>query len=345
MKKGLLVAIALLLVFALVACSAAPEASSAAPAGESAASDANGTDAAAKGDDGLVIGVTMQGNQSGFVQYLTSGIYEYQKANAPDVKLDVVFADDDAAKQHSQMEQFISNGVDAIIMNPVDKVQGAAAVDLAADAGIPVITLNTTTDSTKNAAHVGSDDVDAGRMQMQHVIDVLGPDAKIAYVNAVLGHSAQVGRLQGYEEVFAANPDVEVVADGVGNWSADESMKLAENWLQSGMEIDAIVCMADCQLQGVITAVDNANMTGKILLTGMDCDQVVRAAIKDGKVESSVWQDGLGQGENALKLAISAAKGEEVSDFIIPYELCTQENIDEYNKEADARDELAKQYF
>lgn len=296
-------------------------------------------------DEGLHIGVTMQGNQSGFVQYMTSSIYQYQETEAPDVNLEVVFADDDAAKQLSQVETFVSKGVDAIIMNPVDKTQGATAVDMAADAGIPVITLNTLTESENNAAHVGSDDVEAGRLQMEKIIEIVGEDARLAYVDAVLGHSAQVGRSQGYAEVLEKNPSVELVVHDTGNWSPEESLRLVENWLQSGKELDAILCMADCQLTGVITAVENAGKIGEIKLAGMDCDPVILKAIEDGKVDCSIWQDGNSQGENAIRLAIEAAKGNEVEDFIIPYEVCTKANLADYKERAAARDELAKKYF
>ena len=297
------------------------------------------------GKEKLVIAACMQGNQSGFVQYMTSGMWEYQKNNAPEVDLQVVFADDDAAKQHSQVEQFISQGVDAIILNPVDYTQGAASVDLAAEAGIPLITINTTTESDKNAAHVGSDDVEAGRLQLERIIEVCGEDCKIGYVDAVLGHSAQVNRAIGYNEVLEEHPGVELVVHDTGNWSPEESMRLVENWLQAGKEFDAILCMADCQLTGVITAVENAGKIGEIKLAGMDCDQVVLQAIKDGKVDNSIWQDGLGQGENSLRLAIAAANGEEVEDFIIPYEVCTADNVDKYIEMADARNALAATYF
>lgn len=296
-------------------------------------------------EDQLTIGVSFQGNQSGFVQYLASGVFEYQKSDAPDVNLGVVYADDDAANQLSQIETFIGKGVDAIIINPVDKVQCAAAVDAAAEAGIPIITLNTTTDSDKNAAHVGSDDIEAGRMQLEEIIRVVGEDAKVAYVDATLGHSAQVLRSQGYEQVLEEHPDVELVVHDTGNWSADESMKLVENWLQTGKELDAILCMADCQLIGVVTAVENAGKIGEIALSGMDCDMPIMEAIKEGKVQSSIWQDGLGQGANALRLAIEAAQGNEVEDYVIPYEICNIDNVDEYIKQAEERNELAKQYF
>ena len=84
---------------------------------------------------------------------------------------------------------------------------------------------------------------------------------------------------------------------------------------------------------------------GEFKLAGMDCDPVILKAIKDGKVDCSIWQDGLAQGENALRLAILAAQGEEISDYIIPYEVCTKDNIEEYEKKAAERDELAKKYF
>lgn len=202
--------------------------------------------------------------------------------------MEVVFADDDASKQFSQVETFVSKKVDAIIMQPVDKTQGAAAVDLAAEAGIPLITINTITDSENNTAHVGCDDVQAGELQLERIIEICGEDAKIGYVDATLGHSAQVLRAEGYANVLAEHPDVTLVVHDTGNWSPEESMRLVENWLQSGKEFDAILCMADCQLTGVITAVENAGKLDEIKLAGMDCDPVIRQAIRDGKVDCSI---------------------------------------------------------
>jgi inositol transport system substrate-binding protein len=319
---------------------AAPASSAAAPA-PSAAAPASSAAAPAQ----ITIGCAIQGNQSTFMQYVVAGMWEYQKNKAPDVKLDVVFADDDAAKQASQIDTFIAKKVNAIVLNPVDSVQSAAAVDAAKAAGIPVITVNTTSSSKNVTAHVGSDDVEAGKLQMQRIIDVCGKNAKVAYVNAVLGHSAQVGREKGYKEILGANSTVSLVDSGVGNWSADESMKLVENWIQSGKQIDAILCEADCQLLGVITAVENAKLTGKIKLTGMDCVNEVMQAIADGKVDSSIWQDGVGQGQNSVRLAIDAANGKKVENFMLPYEVCTKDNLENYKKLAAERDALAKQYF
>lgn len=322
-----------------VAPAAAPAASA------QAAKEAQSPEAGGGEAKELHIGVSMQGNQSGFVQYFTSAMYEYQATKAPEVNMEVVFADDDPSKQFSQIETFVSKKVDAIIMQPVDKTQGAAAVDLAAEAGIPLITLNTITDSPNNTAHVGCDDVQSGELQLERILEVCGEDAKIGYVDATLGHSAQVQRAEGYQNILAKHPNATLVVHDTGNWSAEESMRLVENWLQSGKEFDAILCMADCQLTGVITAVENADKLDAIKLAGMDCDPVILQAIKDGKVDCSIWQDGIAQGEMALKVAIDAAQGKEVHDVIIPYEVCTKDNLEEYEAKAAERDALAKKYF
>jgi ABC-type sugar transport system substrate-binding protein len=297
----------------------------------------------------IVIAACMQGNQSGFVRYMVSGMQEYKK-NAPDIELKIVYADDDPAKQQSQVEQFVSEGVKAIILNPVDKVQSAAAVDFAASRKVPVITINTISDSKNVTAHVGSDDIEAGTLQMERLLKVAGSNPRVAYINAVIGHSAQVLREQAYKQVLGKHPDAKLIVQNTADWSGEKALILVENWIQTYSKgndpgFDLIAVHADCILVGAITAVENAGMAGKILLGGMDCDMPVMDKIKSGVVDNSIWQDGLGQGEWSLRLAIDAAQGKKVSDHIIPYEVCTKENVDGYIKQAEARNNLAARYF
>jgi ABC-type sugar transport system substrate-binding protein len=313
-----------------------------------------GSQGGAAKSDKIVIAACMQGNQSGFVRYLVSAMYEYQKASASDVELKVVFADDDPAKQQSQVEQFVSEGISAIILNPVDKVQSAAAVDFAAQHKVPIITVNTVSDSKNVTAHVGSDDVEAGTLQLERLIkaakdkNIASP--RIAYINAVIGHSAQVFREQAYKQVLAKHPEAKLVVQNTADWSGEKALQLTENWIQSYKKgndpgIDIIATQADCILVGTITAVENSGDGGRILLGGMDCDMPVMDKIKAGVVDNSIWQDGLGQGEWSLRLAIDAARGKTISDHIIPYEVCTKENVDGYIKQAEARNALSAKYF
>ena len=147
-------------------------------------------------------------------------------------------------------------------------------------------------------------------------------------------------------EVLDEHPEATLVVQNTADWSGDKALQLVENWIQTYPDgIDVIAAQADCILVGVITAVEDAGLAGKILLGGMDCDMPVMEKIKEGVVDNSIWQDGLGQGAHALRLAIEAAQGNEVSDYMIPYEVCTPENVDMYIEMAKERDQISNKYF
>ena len=299
--------------------------------------------------DEIVIGVAMQ-DVIGMTRYMVTGMREYLKANAPNVKITVVTAENDASKQQEQVQMFVTQGVSAIVLNPVDMKMSVAAVDIAAKANIPVITLNTVSENKSVKAHVGSDDREAGRLQMERLIQACKEkglaNPRMAYVNAALGHSAQVLREEAYKEVLGKHPEVKLVVEGTANWYADQAQVLVENWLQKFPgEIDAIAAQSDYMLQGVVTAVKNGGLAGKILLGGMDCDTTIMGYIQQGVVDDSIWQDFIGQGEWALRLAIDAAQGKPISDHMIPYEVCTKANVDSYIQQLKKNDDLMKQYY
>jgi ABC-type sugar transport system substrate-binding protein len=109
--------------------------------------------------------------------------------------------------------------------------------------------------------------------------------------------------------------------------------------------MDAIATMCDTSALGALAALENAGLAGKIKLGGMDCMGEILAAIEAGTVDNSVWQDGVGQGYHAVRLAIDVANGKEVEDYDIPYEICTKENLDIYLAKHAEREELSKKYF
>lgn len=340
--KKVTTTIALLMALLMIMAGCAAPAAEEAPVAEAPVEEAVVEEAA---DDKLVIGCTMQGDETGFVHYLVSGIYNYQETEAPDVEVEMVFADYDAATQLSQVETFVAKGVDAIIINPVDMTQSAACVDYAAEAGVPIITVNTGTDSTNNTAHVGSDDVESGYLEMQYLLSLAGENAKVAYVDAALGHSAQIARAEGFNKALAEVPSAELVIHDTANWSADETLTLIENWIQAGQEFEVLAHMCDNQAFGAITALENAGMTGKVLLGGIDCDPIMMEHVKNGVAACTVWQEGIGQGYHSLRVAIEAAKGNAVEDYLLPFELVTKDNLAEFEARAAERDALAAKYF
>ena len=230
-------------------------------------------------------------------------------------------------------------------MNPVDKVGSAPAIDAAKNAGIPILTVNTFTENQNIAnAYVGSDDVEAGKIQMQYLADRLNGKGNVAVIHGGMGHSAQIGRWQGYNEVVNKYPDMKIVVDQTAEWQTDKAQSLMENWIQSGKKIDAVATNSDTMAVGTQNAINAANLTGKILVGGMDAIPDVMKSIEDGMIACTIWQDGIGQGAHSIRLAIDAAEGKTIGDYIIPYELVTKDNLGDYKKKAEKRDALNKKY-
>jgi len=293
----------------------------------------------------------MQGNQSGFVRYQVAAMNQYMETQKPEnIRLVVVFADDDPSKQLQQVENAIAEGAKAIILNTVDKVQSSAAVEAAYKAKIPIITLSQQTDSPHETAFVGSDDKESALLQFRQLFKDGPATPRVAYINAVLGHSAQVLREQGYKEMLQQNPSARLVVQNTADWSGEKALQLVENWIQiygrgNDPGIDMIAAQADCILVGAITAVENAGLQGKILLSGIDADMPVLEKIKAGVVNNTIWNDGIAQGETALKVAIDAANGKPVKTVIVPFQTITKANVDEYIAKANARNALSAKYF
>lgn len=328
MKKIIALLLAFVMVLGLVACGGSNEnetAKAETPAPEAPAPEAPASDT----DDEIVIGCTLQ-NLSEEFMIMLQGAMEAEQKNHTNVKLTVNDAESDSAKQTSQLESFIAQGVDAVIISPVDADAMAPAVKAVVDAGIPCICVSADVNGDQGQVWVGSENQQAGEVQMTYVAEQLGGKGKIAVLRGPLGAFAEQGRFEGYETILADYPEIEIVFDQTANWQREEAMALVENWLTTGTEINAIVCQNDGMALGALEAVKAAGKFGEINVTGIDAIEDALNSIKAGELNATCFQDALGQGTEALRMAIKAANGEPIERNNIPFELVTAENVDGY---------------
>lgn len=286
-----------------------------------------------KEEDGkITIGVAMPDMDDKWLSYLQDGMQDY--ADSQNAKLIFTDAMNDANKQLSQVETFISQKVDSIVIVPVDTTSAPNIVDKANNAKIPIIVVNRQYEEVDKAtAYVGSDSLEAGTLQMEEIAKMLDSKGNIAIMDGTMGHDAQIKRTQGNKEVIKKNPDIKVVLNGTGDFDRAKGMSLMENWLQSGKEVSAIVANNDEMAIGAIMALEDAGKLEDVIVAGVDATPDALEYVKSGKLEVTVFQDAKGQGKGGVETAIKAAKGEEVEKFNwIPYELVTKENVEEYIK-------------
>lgn len=282
-------------------------------------------------DKKLKVGVTYQNLQNEFILNIQDAL----RAKAKEMDVELIEADGQgkAENQISQVENFIAQKVDAIILNPFDKDGDAPCVDKAVAAKIPIIVVNAEVSNLDKATGmVGSDDTDAGKIEMQYIADQLKGKGNIVIIHGPNGHSAEVGRTKGNKEILAKYPDIKVLAEQTANWDRAQAMALMENWMQGGKEINAVVGQNDEMALGALKAVQAKNKKD-ILVIGIDAIPDALKAVGDGTLAATVFQDARGQGAGAVEVAVKAAKGEKVEKkTYIPFQLVTKDNLSKFKK-------------
>lgn len=250
------------------------------------------------------------------------------------VNLTVVEAEQDINKQVSQIESAVSQKMDAIIIEPVSTDGVLAAVSAAEEAGVPVIIYNQNiSDPSRATAFVGVSNEELGKMEMERAVQDLGGKGNIALLLGPRGSEGQLGRSAGYEKVLAENPDVKVVFEEEAAWTTEDALKLVENWLQTGTEINAVVSQNDNMALGAIKAVEDKNLQDSIKAYGMDAVPDALTAVKEGRLMLSVSQSTSSQSEEAIKAAVKLANGESIDkEILVTPEIIDSSNVDNFLK-------------
>ena len=259
---------------------------------------------------------------------------EAARAEAKRLGVKLIEADSrfDTAKQISQAENFVIQGVDVIILHPDDNSGSAPVVVKAKAAGIPVVLVNSTVSNIDMCeTYVGSDDVTAGELQAGFMAKALNGKGNIVILDGPMGTSPQINRGIGYQNILADYPEIKILAEQSASWDRAKALAITENWLTAGLPINGILAENDEMALGAAAAVKESGKADSIIVTGIDAIPDAIKAVTEGRMAATVFQDAVGQGTSAVNAAYRIAKGEKVPDRImIPFVLVTKDNVSEY---------------
>ena len=283
------------------------------------------------GDDRPVIGVSLMNLANEFIVTLETAMSE--EAGKQGVRLLVNDAQRDAARQIQQVETFIAQGVDAIVLNPCEVEASSPAVEKARAAGIPIVNVNSETTATPNA-FVGSRDEESARLAMEFIALKLNGKGSLLMMQGYMGQAAQIKRDAGARAVLAKHPGLKLLAAQTAEWDRAKAVTLMENWLQShGDEIDAVFAQNDEMAMGALLAIERAGKKDRIMVVGVDAISDALQAVQDGRLDATVFQDGVGQARTAVEVALQLSRGEEVEkETFIPFQLVTPKNIADFRR-------------
>ncbi len=277
------------LVLSVAACSGnSTSSSSASPAPGASDTGAASTGASATG--GQVIGVSIQNREAQFYQDMESGMKS--EAAKYGYTVTVVDASRDNSKQQSQVEDFISQKVAAIVLTPYDSQAIGSAIVEANTANIPVFTADIANASSKGkvVAHIASDNVQGGGQAGKLMCAALGKaGGSVAIIDEPEVTSVQ-DRVKGFKAALAACPTVKIVADIDGGGERAKASSSMDDILQAHKDLKGVFGINDDSALGAARSIDAAGMTGKVAVIGYDATPEAQTAIKNGSMYGDAIQ-------------------------------------------------------
>jgi ABC-type sugar transport system substrate-binding protein len=242
--------------------------------------------------------------------------------------------ENDATKQTADVEAAIVQGVNAIVISPIQVDAISPALQLAIDAGITVITIDRRVEGVDGIlAHVGADNVRGGEIQAETVMALYPEGAEVFHLQGQPGAGPAIDRNRGVHNVF--DPLAELypfVFEQTANFRRDEGLSVTEAGL-AGLETppDVIIAANDDMALGALEAVIAAGLQDAIAIYGFDALPEALASVRDGGLAGTIEQFPGGQSRIAMRIAALNARGcayEANPLVLLAPIMITQDNLD-----------------
>ncbi|MGH3357406.1 MAG: substrate-binding domain-containing protein [Nocardioidaceae bacterium] len=308
-------------VLALTACGTESDA----PSGDGPA-----TQAECGGPDGdYLIGMSQANNAEPYRVQMNDDI---EAAAAEIDQFDVTIADagQDNATQVSQVENFITQQVDLLMISPNEAAPLTSIVADAYNEGIPVIVLDRKVEGDAYTQFIGADNEEIGRRAGEYVATELLPDGgTVVELRGLSGSTPAKEREDGFAKGIAENPEVEIIAKGDGDWLLEDGQAEAEAMFKAYDDIDVVYSQNDPMAQGAAAAAEDAGIMDEIEITGIDGLPIPAGglrSVESGELNATfVYPTGGAEAvESAKKLLIDCA--EVPKNVELETQLVTEEN-------------------
>lgn len=258
---------------------------------------------------------------------------------AEELGIDVRIEDsnEDLIAQQDIVNTLIANGIDALVVVPVDTSGMGPITEAAQNAGVPLVYVNRNPypgeeELPEGVYYVGAAEIEAGIMQAEYAAAELGETGGVAILMGILGNEGALQRTKGVNDTIDGYANMEVLAEETGEWQRDQAISLTENWILTyGDKLNAILANNDEMALGALQAIES---TGRedIIVMGVDATPDALEAIEAGRLDGSAFQDAVGQGGTAINIIDGLRNDEQPESTItyIDFELVTEENVADY---------------
>lgn len=335
LKKMTILVLAGALILALAGCGGG----SAAGGTTEAATDTSITDASKSSETSaqtpgkkFKIGVAISNYADTFVAYTLKSIQE--KAKEYSSEADFIFVDcqQNASTQNTMVENLVAQGVDALIMNAVDSSACDNMIEVCNKANVPVFVFNKKLSvQDKCETFVGPDDTQIGEVQATSLVKQMGETGNVVIIMGKAGSDNTMKRTQGNKNILEKYPDIKIVGEDSASWDRAKSMAIVENWLQSGLKFNAILCNNDEMAVGAALAIKGQNKNlDDYIIAGVDGSPAGLDAVKEGNVDVTIYNSTKWIGDTVTENCVKYLKGEQINPTnYVQGTVITKDNVDE----------------
>jgi ribose transport system substrate-binding protein len=261
------------------------------------------------------IGLAVPNLQADFFNQIKIGVENYAKEKG--IEVVVVDAKNDTNTQVSQVQDLLTQEIDAFIYIPAGAAAAAVPTRLAREAGIPVINVDRFPEGEPGDTFIGGEGIESSYQVCKHVIEKAGGSGKMAIIHGQKGTTPEVDRTAGCMRAIGENPGVELVDQQWTNmWSADEGFSITQNILQVHPDLKMIFGQADGIAMGAGKAVEGAGLAAQVVIGGYDGDgsALEYLAKCEGPFVVTATQSTRRMGVLAVDSALAVAAGQEVPE-------------------------------
>lgn len=286
--------------------------------------------------DDYTVGYVINNLNDTFQTYILNAAEN--RADEAGIEVRVENAEEDLIAQQDLVNTLIQNGVDALVVVPVDTSAMEPITEAAQNADIPLVYVNRNPypgneeDMPDGVYYVGSEEIQAGIIQGEYAAEQLNGEGGVAVLMGILGNEGAVQRTEGVNQVISENDGMEVLAEETAEWQRDQAINIAENWILTyGDDLKAILANNDEMALGAVQAIES---TGRedIIVMGVDAIPDALDAIEEGRLDGTAFQDAEGQGGTAVSIIDGLRNDEEPESKItfVDFQLVTEENVSDF---------------
>lgn len=293
----------------------------------------------AKGDDGkkLRIAVIPKGTTHEFWKAIHAGA----DAAAQELGVEIIWRgplkEDNKDEQIKIVEDFVNQKVDGIVLAPLDDTAMRMPVEDASKAGVPVVIIDSDVKSESYISFVATDNTKGGYMGGKRLAGLLGERGRVVMLRYQEGSASTMNREQGFLDAMKESSGIEIVsADQHGGATTESAFSASQNLLNplkkadGSLSIDGIFCPNESTTFGMLRALQDAGLAGKVKFVGFDSSPKLVDALKANQIQGLVLQDPYKMGYEGVKTLVASLKGGRVDKRIdTGVNLITPENMEE----------------